>query len=260
MIGLDRWAYAVASAGTRAIAPPRTRSWATRIDASDASSRSTIVSASSRSTRFMNRFRAIGRRVVVRVLRRVDLRVAASGGPGPRAGVASARNGARARVGRPPGRPTRRPSSRITTSPWCSSGTNGIGGSGMTLAIVESSSGAASAAAMKPGDRLRASRAGSASRRRCPAARGAGTGTGSRRRSCRRRRGSPRTGPARARRRRDADRPVGGHDLGGEQAVDRQAVLADQVADAAADRDPADPDRAGVAEADREAVLDAAPS
>ena len=38
----------------------------------------------------------------------------------------------------------------MTTWPWCSSGTNGIGGQFMTLAIVESSSGAASAAAMKP--------------------------------------------------------------------------------------------------------------
>ena len=34
--------------------------------------------------------------------------------------------------------------------PWCSCGTNGIGGAGMTLAIVDSSSGAASAAAMNP--------------------------------------------------------------------------------------------------------------
>jgi len=34
--------------------------------------------------------------------------------------------------------------------PWYSSGTNGIGGHGITLAIVESSSGAVSAAAMKP--------------------------------------------------------------------------------------------------------------
>ena len=41
---------------------------------------------------------------------------------------------------------------------------------------------------------------------------------------------------------------VRGHDLGGEQAVDRQAVLADEVADAAAEREAADPDRAGVAE------------
>ena len=53
MIGLARWANAVASAGTRAIAPPRTRIWATRIEASDASSRSTIVSATVRSTHFM---------------------------------------------------------------------------------------------------------------------------------------------------------------------------------------------------------------
>ena len=47
---------------------------------------------------------------------------------------------------------------------------------------------------------------------------------------------------------------VGGHDLGREQVVDGQAVLANQVPDAAAERDPADPDRAGVAEPGREAV------
>ena len=47
---------------------------------------------------------------------------------------------------------------------------------------------------------------------------------------------------------------VRGHDLGGQQVVDREAVLADEVADAAAQRDPADPDRAGVAEPGREAV------
>ena len=47
---------------------------------------------------------------------------------------------------------------------------------------------------------------------------------------------------------------VGGHDLGGQQVVDRQAVLADEVADAAAQGDPADPDRAGVAEPGRQAV------
>ena len=48
---------------------------------------------------------------------------------------------------------------------------------------------------------------------------------------------------------------VGGDDLGREQDVDRQAVLAHEVADAAAERDPADADRAGVAEPGRQAVL-----
>ena len=47
---------------------------------------------------------------------------------------------------------------------------------------------------------------------------------------------------------------VGGDDLRGEQVVDGQAVLAHEEADAAAERDPADPDRAGVAEPGREAV------
>ena len=44
----DRWAKAVASAGTRAMAPPSTRSCATRIVASDARRCSRIVSATSR--------------------------------------------------------------------------------------------------------------------------------------------------------------------------------------------------------------------
>jgi hypothetical protein len=34
-----------------------------------------------------------------------------------------------------------------TNRPWISSGTNGIGGAGMTFAIVDNSSGAASASA-----------------------------------------------------------------------------------------------------------------
>ena len=38
----------------------------------------------------------------------------------------------------------------MTSLPWASSGTNGIGGAGITFAIDESSSGAASASAMKP--------------------------------------------------------------------------------------------------------------
>ncbi len=47
---------------------------------------------------------------------------------------------------------------------------------------------------------------------------------------------------------------VGRHQLGREQVVDREAVLADEEAGAAAERDAADPDGAGVAEAGREAV------
>jgi hypothetical protein len=47
---------------------------------------------------------------------------------------------------------------------------------------------------------------------------------------------------------------VGGHHLGGQHAVDRQAVFPDQMADAAAESDPADSDRAGVAEPGRQPV------
>jgi hypothetical protein len=47
---------------------------------------------------------------------------------------------------------------------------------------------------------------------------------------------------------------VGGDQLGGQQVIDGQAVLSDQVADAAAQGDPADADRAGVAEPGRQPV------
>ena len=50
MIRLPRWANAVASAGTRAIAPPRTRNWVTAIAAVEPSIRSMIVSAARRPT------------------------------------------------------------------------------------------------------------------------------------------------------------------------------------------------------------------
>jgi hypothetical protein len=48
---------------------------------------------------------------------------------------------------------------------------------------------------------------------------------------------------------------VGAHDLDGQQVVDRQPVLADQVADPAGQGDPPDPDRGGVAEPGRQAAL-----
>src|SRR6266542_1654030 len=47
---------------------------------------------------------------------------------------------------------------------------------------------------------------------------------------------------------------VGGDDVGGQQVVDREPVFANEVADAAAQGQPSDPDRAGVAEADRQTV------
>ena len=48
---------------------------------------------------------------------------------------------------------------------------------------------------------------------------------------------------------------VGGYHVRGEQAVDREPVLADEISDASAEREPADPDRTGVAERCREPVL-----
>ena len=118
----------------------------------------------------------------------------------------------------------------------------------MTLAMVESSSGAASASATNEAIDAGCRRQHEHARRRSCRPRGAGTGTGSPRRSCRRRRGSPRRGPG-ASLRVDAEQlAVRGHDVGGEQVVDREPVLADEIADAAAEGDPADPDRAGVPE------------
>ncbi len=64
-------------------------------------------------------------------------------------GVASARNGART-ASASSGGPAQHMRPRITTLPCCSAGRNGIGGQGMTLAIVESPSGAASAASTNP--------------------------------------------------------------------------------------------------------------
>ena len=47
---------------------------------------------------------------------------------------------------------------------------------------------------------------------------------------------------------------VRGYELGGEQIVDRQAVLADEPADASSEGQPGDPDRSGVTESGRETV------
>ena len=140
-----------------------------------------------------------------------------------------------------------------TRRPCCSAGRNGIGGAGITFAIVESSSGAASAAATNA-----AMTSGVAGRISSPPTTvvdlvqpelEAGR--------------DPEVAAA------ATDRPeevgmvlgvdvpelaVGRHDLGGEQVVDREAVLANEEPDAAAERDPADSDRAGVAEPGREAM------
>ena len=51
------------------------------------------------------------------------------------------------------------------------------------------------------------------------------------------------------------DPAVGGHDLGRDQVVDRQAVLAGEEADAAAGGQAADADAGRVTERDREAML-----
>ncbi len=52
-----------------------------------------------------------------------------------------------------------------------------------------------------------------------------------------------------------AELAVRGHDVGCDEVVDRQAVLAHEVPDAAPERDPSDPHRPAVAEPDHETVL-----
>ena len=119
-------------------------------------------------------------------------------------------------------------------------GTNGIGGQGMTLAIVESSSGAAVGRRDEPGDRVRrrgqeqhaADDLGQRVEPELEPRHDAEVAAAAR--------GSPRTGPGSCVVVDHVDRAVGRHDLGGEQAVDREPVLADEVADAAARRDPAE--------------------
>ena len=124
----------------------------------------------------------------------------------------------------------------------------------MTLAIVDSSSGAASASSMKRSTSPR-SRAGTSIP---PTISGRSTSRYWNRVDDAEVAAAAADRPEQVRVRvrvRAEDLPVGGHDVGGEEVVDRQAVLPHQVADAAAGRDPADPDRAGVAEPDREPVL-----
>ena len=123
----------------------------------------------------------------------------------------------------------------------------------MTLAIVESSSGAASASATKA-----AITSGVAGRNSIPPT----IVPTSWRRNCSRVATPKLPPPPRSAQNRSgwcsastrSELAVGGDDLGGEQVVDREAVLAHEEADAAAERDAADPDRARVAEPGREAV------
>ena len=137
--------------------------------------------------------------------------------------------------------------------PWYSSGTNGIGGQGITLAIVESSSGAASAAAMNP-----AIVSGVAGRTRIPPTNSAIGWSRNWNRVATPKLPPPpriaqnRSGFVSASAR--SSRPSAVTTSAASEIVDRQAVLADEVADATAEGDPADPDRAGVAEAGRQAV------
>ena len=138
--------------------------------------------------------------------------------------------------------------------PWTSSGTNGIGGHGITFAIVDSSSGASAAAAMKP-----AMVSVVAGRMSMPP-----TVVGTSWSAYLKRVTTPKLPPPPRIAQNRSGSGVGVHlegfavgrdDLGRQERVDREPELAHEVADPAAHRDPADPDRSGVAEADGQAVF-----
>ena len=142
----------------------------------------------------------------------------------------------------------------ITSLPWCSSGTNGIGGAGHDVRDRRQLVGRGLGRGDEPGDRLgRGGQDQHAADDRLeqvvqPELEPGGDAEVAAA-------AADRPEQVRVRARVDAQElAVGGHDLGREQRVDRQAVLAHEVADAAAERDAADADRAGVAEAGRQAV------
>jgi hypothetical protein len=137
--------------------------------------------------------------------------------------------------------------------PWSSSGTKGTGGAGIPAAMVLSSSGAAWAAATNP-----AITSAVAGRATTPA-RTVSTGW-----SLYFRRVTTPKFPPPPRSAQNSSgrvlasawrsRPSRSDDLGGEQIVNGHPVLAHQEADSAGERDAADANRPGVAEARREAV------
>ena len=96
MILLERCAKAVAESGTRAIAPPSSRSWTTRIEASEAASRSSDQGRLLEADVLHEDRPTDGDRVIVGVLGRIHRRVGLAWTMSA-SGVASARNGAIAR-------------------------------------------------------------------------------------------------------------------------------------------------------------------
>ena len=131
---------------------------------------------------------------------------------------------------------------------------NGIGGASRTLAIVESSSGAASAASRKP-----VITSGVAGSIIIPPTISEISWSRSVKRVATPKLLSP---PRSAQKRSGSDSSrhldhlaIGGHQLNGEQVVDRQAVLAGQEADAAGQRDAAEPDRPGIAQPGHQACF-----
>ncbi len=125
--------------------------------------------------------------------------------------------------------------------PWTSSGRNGAGGAVVRLTARESSSGAPAAAARKPRSTFRPLRPRRRPGRRRPSGRP---------RACELERGDDAEVAAAAAQRPEQLRvlvlagvqvlAVGGHDVGADEVVAGQAALADQPADAAAEREPGD--------------------
>ena len=138
--------------------------------------------------------------------------------------------------------------------PCCSAGMNGNGGAFAMFAMIDSSSGAASAAAINP--LITSALAGSIN---IPPS----TSSISWSRNSNRVATPKLPPPPRSAQNRSGwfcsstlmSSPSGGDHLGGENVVDREPVLADQEPDTAAQGDPAGPDAGRVAEPGGEAVL-----
>ena len=205
MMRRSRCANAVASAGTRAIAPPRTRSCATAIGAVEPSMRSTIVSAVAWSTLSANSVRDDRDGAVALVVGRKHLRI------GHRADHVGDRGRERAerRHGALAGLDVARvdehrhhdePAVVLRRQERQRRRGHDVGDRRELLrrGLRRGDEG---------GDHVGRSPGGTASRRRPCRPRAGGTAAASRRRSCRRRRGSPRTGRGGSRRRRAASSP-----------------------------------------------------
>ena len=253
MTAASRWANAVASAGTRAIAPPRTRSWTIVVGELGAAIASSIASIASSSSvlRKRDRWTASER---CSASRRSARRCPGTASASPCRRAASRRRGtAGARPGR---RPDRRHHTNMMTSdivPTSSAGTNGAGGSAIRNEIVRQLLGRArrdrhEAAQDVPGRRHEQRAAEDLADRvelELEAGDDAEVAAAA----------AHRPEQVRVRVLAGGDlAAVGRDDLDRHERIDGQAVLAHQPADPATERQAGDADRARVAERRREPV------